>query len=38
MMVISYLTEERHVDALATRLQRATKIVLDRSFGTVRTS
>jgi aromatic-L-amino-acid decarboxylase len=33
MMVISYLTEERHIDALATRLQHAAKTVLDRSFG-----
>ena len=38
MMVISYLTEERHIDALAIRLQRSAKTVLDRSFGTVRTS
>jgi glutamate/tyrosine decarboxylase-like PLP-dependent enzyme len=33
MMVISYLTERRHIDALATRLQRAAKVVLERSFG-----
>ncbi len=32
MMVISYLTEQRHVDALATRLQRAANTVPDRSF------
>ncbi|MHB1958800.1 MAG: pyridoxal phosphate-dependent decarboxylase family protein [Acidobacteriaceae bacterium] len=36
MMVISYLTEERHIDALATRLQRAAKVVLERSFGAAR--
>jgi aromatic-L-amino-acid/L-tryptophan decarboxylase len=38
MMVISYLTEERHIDALANRLRRASKTVLERSFGAVRTS
>jgi aromatic-L-amino-acid decarboxylase len=38
MMVISYLTEERHIDALATRLQRAAKTVLDRSLGVTRVS
>jgi glutamate/tyrosine decarboxylase-like PLP-dependent enzyme len=38
MMVISYLTEERHIDALATRLQHAAKTVLDRSLGTARVS
>ena len=34
MMVISYLTEGRHIDALAASLQRAVKVVLDRSFST----
>ncbi|HEY5254768.1 MAG TPA: pyridoxal-dependent decarboxylase, partial [Acidobacteriaceae bacterium] len=38
MMVISYLTEERHIDALAANLQRATKTVLDRSYGALRTT
>ncbi len=38
MMVISYLTEERHIDSLAANLQLATKTVLERSFGTARTS
>ncbi len=38
MMVISYLTEEQHIDALALRLQHAAKTVLDRSFGAARTS
>jgi glutamate/tyrosine decarboxylase-like PLP-dependent enzyme len=38
MMVISYLTEQRHIDALAASLQRAAKTVLDRTFGAVRTS
>ncbi|MES2222103.1 MAG: pyridoxal-dependent decarboxylase [Acidobacteriota bacterium] len=38
MMVISYLTEERHIDALAMRLEQAAKTVLDRSFGAARTS
>ncbi|MHB1935893.1 MAG: pyridoxal phosphate-dependent decarboxylase family protein [Acidobacteriaceae bacterium] len=36
MMVISYLSEERHIDALATRLQQAAKVVLERSFGAAR--
>ena len=38
MMVISYLTQERHIDALATRLQKAAKSVLDRSLGATRVS
>jgi glutamate/tyrosine decarboxylase-like PLP-dependent enzyme len=38
MMVISYLTEERHIDALAAALRRAAKTVLERSYGAVRTS
>ncbi|HZC43461.1 MAG TPA: pyridoxal-dependent decarboxylase, partial [Acidobacteriaceae bacterium] len=38
MMVISYLTEQQHIDALATRLQHAAKTVLDRSFGALRSS
>jgi aromatic-L-amino-acid/L-tryptophan decarboxylase len=38
MMVISYLTEERHIDALAANLHRATKIVLDRSYSALRTT
>ena len=38
VMVISYLTEERHIDALSTRMQQAAKTVLDRTFGVVRTS
>ncbi len=33
MMIISYLTETRHIDALAARLQRAAKTVMERSFG-----
>jgi aromatic-L-amino-acid decarboxylase len=36
MMVISYLTEERHIDALAIKLQQASKSVLERSFGAAR--
>ena len=35
MMIISYLTEKRHVDALAARLQRAAHTVMERSFGAV---
>lgn len=38
MMVISYLTEERHIDALAARLQRTAKAVLERSFGAAHSS
>ncbi len=38
MMVISYLTEERHIDALAASLQSAVKTVLDRFYGAVRAS
>lgn len=38
MMVISYLTEERHIDALAASLEHAAKTVLDRSFGAAPTS
>ncbi len=38
IMVISYLTEERHIDALAASLQRAVKTVLDRLYGAVRAS
>ncbi|MEO6965926.1 MAG: aminotransferase class V-fold PLP-dependent enzyme [Acidobacteriaceae bacterium] len=33
MMIISYLTERRHVDALAERLQRAAHTVMERSLG-----
>ena len=38
MMVISYLTEKRHIDALAASLQRAVKTVLDRTHGALRAS
>jgi aromatic-L-amino-acid decarboxylase len=38
MMVISYLTEERHIDALAAALKRAAKTVLDRSSGAAQIS
>jgi glutamate/tyrosine decarboxylase-like PLP-dependent enzyme len=38
MMVISYLTEERHIDALAARLHQAANTVLERSFGATRSA
>ncbi|MGH9616038.1 MAG: pyridoxal phosphate-dependent decarboxylase family protein [Acidobacteriaceae bacterium] len=36
MMIISYLTEERHIDVLASRLEQAAKIVVEHSFGAAR--
>lgn len=33
MMIISYLTEKRHIDALADRLQRAARTVTERFVG-----
>jgi len=33
MMVISYLTEQRHIDALVEKLQLAAKTVIDRSVA-----
>ena len=33
MMIISYLTEKRHIDALVARLQQAAKTVMERSLG-----
>jgi len=36
MMIISYLTEKRHIDALAVNLQKAAKVVMERSFGATR--
>jgi glutamate/tyrosine decarboxylase-like PLP-dependent enzyme len=33
MMIISYLTEKRHIDELAARLQQAAKTVMERSLS-----
>lgn len=35
MMVISYLTEKRHVDVLVDKLQRAVKTVMEHSFAAI---
>ena len=33
MMIVSYLTEKRHIDALAVKLQQAAKTVMEHSYG-----